>query len=120
LQRFARLMSTFDNAQIAARIRNLLRGEGEYGAIAARLGIHETALRMSVDELSPYPTMDVIAAVVRAYAVDPSWLLTGDYDSGSHRSAIQASTAELPAIVKNLVEQSGTPTPPYNLRINRR
>src|SRR5438105_12271933 len=31
---------------------------------------------MTVDEESPYPTVDVIAAVVREYRVHPTWLLT--------------------------------------------
>jgi hypothetical protein len=107
-----------DNGQIAARLRGLLSGQGEPQALAARLRVDETALRMSIDLVSPYPTLDVIAAVVREYAVDPSWLITGEYDSGSHRAAIEAGTAELPAIVNNVVHRVMT-TPPYNLRIVR-
>jgi len=111
-------MKHFENREIAARIRGLLSGQGEPGVLAARLRVDETALRMSIDELSPYPTLDVIAAVVREYGIDPSWLITGDYDSTSHHAAIQASTAELAAVVSGVVHRA-TETPPYNLRVVR-
>jgi hypothetical protein len=107
-----------DNGQIAARLRGLLSGQGEPQALAARLRVDETALRMSIDLVSPYPTLDVIAAVVREYAVDPNWLITGEYDSGSHRAAIEAATAEMPAVVNGVVQRI-TNTPPHNLRIVR-
>lgn len=72
---------------IAARLRGLIGGQehGDLGAVAARLGVDEVSLRMSIDALAPYPTLDVLAAVVSAYGVDPTWLITGDYDPGTHR-----------------------------------
>jgi len=74
-------MLNFDRAGIADRVRELL-GEGakDLAASAARLRVDEIALRMSVDEMSPHPTVDVLAAIVRQYKVDASWLLTGSYD----------------------------------------
>jgi hypothetical protein len=32
--------------------------------------------------------IDVVAALVREFAVDPQWLLTGQYDSATHRRAL--------------------------------
>jgi hypothetical protein len=80
-----------DRTGIAARLRGLFGGQdsSDLGELAARLGVEELSLRMSVDELSPHPTVEVLAAVIRVYGVDPSWLLTGEYDAGTHRSAME-------------------------------
>jgi len=109
-------MAPIENVQIAARLRGLLANQGDFSSLAVRLHVHETSLRMSVDELSPYPTVEVIAAVIKEFAVDPHWLMTGDYDSALHRVAIEAHTAEIPAVVRDIVLRNGS-TPPHNLRI---
>lgn len=71
--------------------------------IAFRLRVDMTSLHMSTDEDAPYPTIDVLAAVIREYGVDPGWLLTGYYDSATHRTALSTSTDEMPAIVSTLL-----------------
>lgn len=78
-----------DRIGIAARLRGLIGGQehGDLGATAARLGVDEVSLRMSIDHLAPYPTLDVLSAVVSTYGVDPTWLVTGDYNPATHRSA---------------------------------
>ena len=83
-------MRTFDRTAIAARIRGLISGQDDddVGATALRLHVDEVGLRMSIDDLAPNPTIDVVAAIVTAYGVDPSWLLTGNYDSGTHRAIL--------------------------------
>lgn len=88
-------MSQFDRTGIAERLRGLIAGQdnGDLAKTAARLGVEELSLRMSVDDLSPHPTVEVLAAVVREYGVDPHWLLTGDYDPSRHRSALENDTA---------------------------
>ena len=70
-------------------MRGLIAGQEDtdLGAIAARLRVDEVSLRLSIDTLAPYPTVDVLAAVVSAYGVDPTWLITGDYNPSTHRSA---------------------------------
>lgn len=76
---------------IAARIRGIL-GEPDRGTIEAtarRLGVCEVSLRISTDEKEPHPTVDVIIAIVRHYGVDPTWLMTGNYDPTSHRTALE-------------------------------
>ena len=73
---------------------------------------------MSVDKISPYPTIDVVAAVVRDYGVDPTWLLTGEYNSATHRSSLELKTDELPAAINEVIaaarlaeEGTGLPLP---------
>ena len=108
-------MATLDRTGIAERLRELLGGQdrGNLGATAGRLGIEELSLRLSIDELSPHPTVEVLAAVVREYGVDPTWLLTGRYDTATHRSAME--TDDVARTVRDLL---GTPPariaePPY-------
>src|SRR5688572_18272181 len=98
-----------DRNAIAARIRALIAGQDgdDPGATARRLGVDEVAFRMSVDELSPYPTVDVIAALVASYGVDPCWLLSGEYDPGAHRSALEERQS-LDVTIARLME----PLPP--------
>jgi len=96
-------MLNFDRAGIADRVRELL-GEGarDLAATAARLRVDELALRMSVDEMSPHPTVDVLAAVVRHYKVDASWLLTGSHDISKLPAA--DSKAAAVAALKDFVD----------------
>ena len=80
-----------DSRAIAGRLRGLIGGQdfGHLDQTAERLGVSELALRLSVDPRSPHPTLDVLAAVVREYAVDPCWLLYGEYDSVAHTVAME-------------------------------
>lgn len=41
--------------------------------------------------------LDVVVALVREFAVDPHWLLTGHYDSGIHRQALFLGEDRSPA-----------------------
>ena len=96
-----------NGGDIADRIRGLIGGQGQSLAqVALKLGVDELALRISLDDVSPYPTVEVIAALVRAYGVDPAWLLTGEYDPEIHRAALESLTGELPAAVNGLLESS--------------
>ena len=84
-------MNGFDRIAIAARIRGLLAGQdnADPSVAAARLGVDEVGLRMTIDDLAPNPTIDVIGAIVRTYGVDPVWLLTGEYDPATHRQLFE-------------------------------
>lgn len=100
-------MPRFDRAAIAQRLREILMGiekEMDLGALAGKLGIDEVSLRMSVDTLSPHPTIEVLGAVIRDYAVDPSWLLTGQYDPETHRVAIEGEPMDSRP-VKEFIQQ---------------
>jgi len=93
-------------AAIAARIRGLIGGQEVNAPDAAkRLRVDEVSLRISIDELAPYPTVDVIAAVVREYGVDPTWLLVGEYDSNTHRNMADKHTGELPLAINHLIDR---------------
>ena len=96
-------MTSFDRAGIAERIRGLVGGQdqGDVGATAERLRVEELSLRMSIDPLSPHPTMEVIMAIIREYGVDPAWLMTGQYQSSSHRAAIEGN--QLPAPLRDFM-----------------
>jgi hypothetical protein len=85
------------------------RDSEEPGDIARRLRVDELELRMTIDSDSPRPTMDVLLAVIREYAVDPTWLLTGDYDSATHRRMIDSDRAGLIDIVKDVARRHETP-----------
>jgi hypothetical protein len=99
-------MKDDSKAAIAARIRGLVGIQGPSLSDTARhLRVDEVSLRMSVDELAPYPTVDVIAAVVREYGVDPTWLLTGEYDAASHRNVADLRTGELPVAINSLIDR---------------
>ena len=80
-----------DRAGIAERLRELiLRQEnGDIAQTAAQLGVEELSLRMSIDPDSPYPTIDVLAAAIGYYGLDPTWLLTGVYNSRTHLDAVE-------------------------------
>ena len=94
---------------IAARVRGLIGGQdsGDLAATAKRLGVTETALRRTVDPSMPTPALDVLAAIVNEYGVDPHWLLCGEYDVQIHRTAIASGHRTTPV---DLVALSATIT----------
>jgi hypothetical protein len=93
--------------EIAARLRAVLGTPGAVDLcdLAIRLRIDQMSLILSLDATTPYPTIDVIAAVVRRYGIDPWWLLTGEYSVSTHRSSLETTTEEMPAIVEALIGQ---------------
>jgi len=97
---------SFDWAAVASRIRGLIRldKDSDVAAIAARLGVSEHSLKMSVDSRAPRPTIDVIAALVRVYGLDPSWVLTGEYDHATHRVALESDTQEIAREMRHLID----------------
>lgn len=84
-------MADARNEEIAARLRRLFAnpGEEDWERVAERLGVSEVALRMSIDPLEPHPTIEVIAAAITRYGVDPTWVLTGEYDPETHRRVLE-------------------------------
>jgi hypothetical protein len=96
---------------IAMRIRGLIGGQdrGMLEATARRLGVSEVALRMSVDDLAPHPTIDVLIAIVTEYGVDPTWLVTGVYDGATHRAAFEQEAAVSKQEIGQLIAKRLTP-----------
>jgi len=84
--------STIDRFAIAARLRALLLARDPHanpGTIAESLGVRESMLRASIDDVSPHPWIEVLLAVVSRFGVDPTWILTGIYDQSTHREALE-------------------------------
>ena len=97
-------------------MRGLIGGQngGDVGAIARRLRVDEVSLRMTIDELAPYPTFDALAAIVEHYGVDPNWLLTGEYDAATHREALLTAAEQNRQALGRLLKVE---TPVRSLRI---
>lgn len=81
---------SIDLGAIAARLRAILGAQDQpmIEQAARRLRVSESAVRAAVREQEPEPDLAVLIGVVREYGVDPTWLLTGNYDLDSHRTAI--------------------------------
>jgi hypothetical protein len=96
---------------IAERIRGILGGHdrGMVEATARRLGVSEVALRMSIDEGEPHPTVEVLMAIVREHGVDPCWLVTGTYDAATHRAAMSDEATASKRLVADLIARQLTP-----------
>jgi hypothetical protein len=109
-------MKDFNRFEVAARVRGLLSGQdaGVLGGTANRLGVSELALRMSVDEMDPHPTYEVLMAVVSHYAVDPTWLVSGNYDLETHRRALE-DDATIARVLADAVIRKRRPSPPRPL-----
>ena len=100
----AELPYDVDRHELAARLRALLQPALQatrLRALAARLNVKPRSLRDSIDCDDPHPSSAVVLAVVQHYGVDPTWLLTGEYDMATHRQAL-----EDPASVVRLLARS--------------
>lgn len=100
-----------DRHAIAKRIRGLIGPlqPDTLVQVAKRLRVSELALRLSVDPDSPQPTLDVVAAVIREYGVDPMWLLSGEYQTETHRLAEEDTTASLLGALERISRRYDTP-----------
>src|SRR4051812_18703843 len=107
-----------DRHGIAERLRCLIGGgdRDRVAEVAVRLGVPELSLRMSIDDVSPHPTIEVLAAVVRVYGVDPTWLLQGDYSSASHREAAMFEEAGRRDAVVRMLQRLINLGPPSHAR----
>jgi hypothetical protein len=113
-----------DRHQIAARVRELIANQAhvDLADIAAELGVEELSLRMTIDPLSPHPTVEVLAALALHLGVDPTWLLTGEYDMAQHRSVLEGGPKAVADAVRQLASQRETPsvlTPRIHLNRDR-
>jgi len=108
----------FDRLQVAARLRELTGGleDDRVTAAAERLRIDELSLRLSLDDVSPHPTLEVMVAVVREYGVDPTWLLTGEYSAATHRRALEEGVPGITASIDEISRRPGPGSRPPRLR----
>ena len=81
---------------IAARIRALV-DERPPNELAAKLHIGLDELDDAIDLSLPVHPVHVLAAISFMFGIDPTWLITGDYDAGTHRlsSISQQSAADV-------------------------
>jgi hypothetical protein len=112
-------VANLDRIGIAERLRELVGGPDSPFLVetAARLDLEELSLRMSIDVDSPHPTVEVLAAVIREFGVDPTWLLTGVYDAATHRSAMESGTGS-PDTVRDLMEKRSRISEPPSEKIH--
>jgi hypothetical protein len=64
---------------------------GDVAALARVLGVAEENLRrLDHPEHRPdsLPVIDLVAALVHEFAIDPQWLLSGQYDATAHGRAL--------------------------------
>jgi len=104
----------FDRRSLAERIRCLISGtaDGTPEAVAVRLGVDVPSLRLAIDATSPYATLDLLLAIIDYYGVDPAWLLTGEYCSGTHAEALEcAGDRRRNHVLRDLVRRLATPDP---------
>ena len=101
----------FDEHAIAERIRKLIMYEDglDLGPMAGRLLVNEVALRISVDRIAPHPTLDVMAAVIQAYGIDPMWLMTGEYDPQMHRHHVDADSTQIQESLASMLVKNDAP-----------
>ena len=104
----------FEIESIIERIRAVvLRQPGHNVRVAAdTLHIPATDLARLLDKGDRVRdralVIDVIAALVHEAAVDPHWLLTGEYDGAMHRQVLllgEDRSAKGRSVVRDLVEQ---------------
>jgi len=105
-------MLGIDKRAVAERIRGLLvGGQPAIRDWTQRLGVSPLALQMSVDEEDPFPTFDVLSALVREQGVDPVWLLTGQYDTGPGQEPV-SRPEETHRLITRLLADRLTPRNP--------
>ena len=94
---------TVDRSRIAMRLRALLyariRRSG-MSAVADDLQVSPDSLQASIDMRAPRPSVEVVLAVIRQFAVDPSWLLTGEYDLATHRATLENPSSAIPLLLR--------------------
>ena len=79
---------------VAERIRAVICRDPHHtlDAAATKLCVPAEDLRALIDEKGSHATidftLDVVTALVHEYAIDPKWLLTGQYDGAMHRQAL--------------------------------
>jgi hypothetical protein len=76
----------------------------EISARLPRVSVEELSLRMSIDDVSPHPTVEVLAAVIRVYGIDPTWLLTGVYDASTHRTCMD-EPSDIAAMLRDYIHR---------------
>jgi len=104
-----------NNLDVTTRVRIILGLHADQPFVdeqiegcAQRLNVSELDLRATIDLEAPRPAVSVMVAVVRSFGIDPMWLITGEYNAGTHHEAIQGSSAEVESLIRSLMHRSTT------------
>ena len=85
-------MYAIDSRDSVLELRGVPQSSRALDDLASMLRVAPAALRRLVEDckarLDTVFVIDVVAALVGEFAVDPQWLLTGQYDSTIHRRAL--------------------------------
>jgi hypothetical protein len=100
------MFSARNASELAERSRSLLGADAttDLHDVASTLGVSATDLREILVYKTPYPAVQVLAAVVAHYGVDAGWLLTGEYSPSTHRAneeAGQPAQAQLDKLLRD-------------------
>jgi hypothetical protein len=107
-------MMDSDRRSLAERIRCLISGTdgGSPEAVAVCLGVDEPSLRLAIDDSAPRASLDLLLAIIDHYGVDPAWLITGEYCSGTHAEALEcAGDRRRNHVLRDLVRRLASPDP---------
>lgn len=98
---------------IVARIHGLISmsDRGEISTAAIRLGVSEQELRDTLKHGSTASALKVVRAVVHLYGLDPTWVLTGQYNPSTHRSALSRDEVEIDRTLMLLTGEHELPPP---------
>ena len=94
------MLSIPDRLGLAERFRHIL--------VNQNLSVEAAAERLKCDAVSVQalldgsPELHVIVAIVREFAVDPNWLLTGEYKFGTHQAAVEDPVRTVHDLMKRI------------------
>lgn len=94
---------------IAQRVRTVVRQPGyALEVVAGSLDVPVLEFRRLIDErdraIDTAFLIDVLGALVRVFALDPKWLLTGEYDVSVHRRVLELIEAN-PHVAERTVRE---------------
>src|SRR5829696_1378582 len=78
-------------SRLADRIKQLIGAAAleDLAAVATELSVDERELRRLIERRTRVWSVDVLAALVLRYGIDPNWLVTGVYDERAHHEALE-------------------------------
>jgi hypothetical protein len=94
-----------DWAAVAHRIHGLVRVHdgSDVPGETARIALEERVLRERLQREPLDVAIRLLTSVVRLYGLDPTWVLTGVFDTATHRTALEGSAEETTLLVERLI-----------------
>jgi hypothetical protein len=65
--------------------------------------VAQRELRQQLESGSAIETLEMLTSIIRMYGLDPTWVITGTYDSETHRIALEETAAETQVVVLRLL-----------------